>query len=222
MGGLNSLIPRLAVCVAPGQRLTAFAHKTREILLSGFSKHAALGASKRSENHLVDHLSRDLDRVRDRRDALAFKRDAIASDVSTLTSQIAELETRIAKEKDRRERERAGDEIEEIKKRLEETATAFASTTATLRDATEAAATLVPEARELNGFLSSVETEVNTVIVSLLHELQRQTEAVSQGHAALCLPASVNEAPQQSKNDEGIGSCPGSGKNSKKALATLA
>ena len=74
MGGLNSLIPRLAVHIAPGQR----------------------GANKRSENDLVDHLSRDLDRARDRRDALAFKRDAIASDVTTLTTQIAELETRLA------------------------------------------------------------------------------------------------------------------------------
>jgi chromosome segregation ATPase len=184
MGGLNSLIPRLAVRIAPGQH----------------------GANKRSEKDAVEHLSRDLDRARDRRDALAFKRDAIASDVTTLTSQIAELETRIAEEKDRRERERAGNAIEEIKKRLEETATAFAPALASLCNATEAAATLVPEARGLNGFLSSVATEVDTVIVSLLRELRRQTEAVSQGHAALDLPASASEAPQQSKNGDGIGS----------------
>ena len=182
MGGLNSLIPRLAVHIAPGQR----------------------GANKRSENDLVDHLSRDLDRARDRRDALAFKRDAIASDVTTLTTQIAELETRLAEEKARLERERVGGEIEEIKKRLEEAATAFAPAIARLCDATEAAATLVPGARELCGFLSSVATEVDTVIVSLSHELQRQTEAVSRGHAALDLPASVSEVPQPSKNDEGI------------------
>jgi hypothetical protein len=151
---------------------------------------------------LVDNLSRDRDRARDKRDALAFRRDAIASDVTTLTTQIAELETRLAEEKDRRERECVGDEIEGIKKRLKDTATAFASVIAGLCDATVAAAAVVPEARELNSFLLSIAAEVDIVIDSLLRELQRQEEAVSPGHAALDLPQSVNEAPQPPKNDD--------------------
>ena len=84
MGGLRFLISRLAVRDAAGQR----------------------GANKVSKKDLMGNLSRDLDRARDERDALAFKRDAIASNVTTLTTQIAELETRIAEENDRRERER--------------------------------------------------------------------------------------------------------------------
>jgi hypothetical protein len=151
---------------------------------------------------LVDNLSRDLDRARDKRDALTFKRDAIASDVTTLTTQIAELETRLAEEKDRRERERAADEIEGIQRRLKDTARAFAPVIAGLCDATEAAAAVVPEARELNSFLLSVATEVDIVVESLLRELQRRAEAVSAGHAALELPQSVNEAPQPPKNDD--------------------
>ena len=184
MGGLRFLISRLAVRDAAGQR----------------------GANEVSKKDLMGNLSRDLDRARDKRDALAFKRDAIASNVTTLTTQIAELETRIAEEKDRRERERVAGEIEGIKKRFEDTAAAFVLAIARFCDATEAAATLVPEARELNSFLLSVTTEVDIAIVSLSRELQRQTEAVSEGHAALDLPRSVNEAPQPSKNDEGIGS----------------
>ena len=151
---------------------------------------------------LMDNLSRDLDRARDKRNAVAFKRDALASDVTTLTAQIAELEARLSEEKDRRERERLGGEIEGIKKRLKDTATAFASGIAGLCDATEAAAAVVPEARELNSFLLSVATEVEIVIDSLLRELQRQTEAVRAGHAALGLPQSVIEAPELPKNDD--------------------
>jgi len=184
MGGLSFLISKLAVRGAAGQ----------------------CGANERSKKDLMGNLSRDLDRVRDKRDVLAFKRDAIASDVTTLTTQIAELETRIAQEKDRRERERVAGEIEGIKKRFEDTATAFRLAIAGFCDATEAAATLVPEARELNSFLLSVTTEVDIAIDSLSRELQRQTEAVSEGHAALDLPRSVNDAPPPSKNDEGIGS----------------
>jgi outer membrane murein-binding lipoprotein Lpp len=151
---------------------------------------------------LMDNLSRDLDRARDKRNALAFKRDALASDVTTLTAHIAELEARLSEEKDRRERERVGGEIERIKKRLNDTATAFVPAIAGLCDATEAATAVVPEARELNSFLLSVATEVDLVIDSLLRELQRQTEAVRAGHAALDLPQSVIEAPELPKNDD--------------------
>jgi outer membrane murein-binding lipoprotein Lpp len=149
---------------------------------------------------LMDNLSRALDRARDKRNALVFKRDALASDVTTLSAQIAELEARLSEEKDRRERERVGSELERIKKRLKDAATAFAPGITGLCDATEAATAIVPEARELNSFLLSVATEVDLVIDSLLRELQRQTEALRAGHAALDLPQSVIEAPEPPKN----------------------
>jgi hypothetical protein len=186
MGGLSFLIPRLAVRGAVGQR----------------------EANEPPKKDLMGYLSRDLDRVREKRDALAFKREAIASDVTTLTTQIAELETRIAKEKDRRERERVAGEIEGIKKRLKDTATTFTLAIAGFCEAAEAAATLVPEARELNSFLLSVTAGVDITIDSLSRELQRQMEAVSEGRAALDLQRPVGDAPQPSKNDEGIGSAP--------------
>jgi hypothetical protein len=151
---------------------------------------------------LMDNLGRDLDRARDKRNALAFKRDALASDVTTLNAQIAELEARLSEEKDRRERERVGGEIEGIKKRLKDTATVFAPGIAGLCEATEAAAAVVPEARELNSFLLSVATEVDIVIDSLLRELQRQTDALRAGHATLDLPQSLNEAPEPPKNND--------------------
>jgi len=149
---------------------------------------------------LIDNLGRDLDRARDRRNALASKRDAFASDVTTLDAQIAELEARLSEEKDRRERERVEGEIEAIKKRVKDAATAFAPGIAGLCDATEAAGAVVPEARELNSFLLSVAAEVDIVIDSLLRELQRQTEAVCGGHAAL--PQSLNAASEPPKNND--------------------
>ena len=63
------------------------------------------------KNDLVDNLSRDLDRARG-------KRDALASDVTTLTAQIAEIEARLDEEKNRRERDRVIGQIEAIKKRI--------------------------------------------------------------------------------------------------------
>jgi outer membrane murein-binding lipoprotein Lpp len=151
---------------------------------------------------LMDNLNRNLDRAREKRNALVFKRDALASDVTTLSAQIAELEARLSEEKDRRERERVASELERIKKRLKDAATAFAPGIAGLCNATEAAAAVVPEARELNSFLLSVATEVDIVIDSLLRELQRQTEAVNAGQAALGLPQSVIEVPQPPKNND--------------------
>jgi hypothetical protein len=150
---------------------------------------------------LMDNLTRDLDRARDKRNALAFKRDALASDVTTLSAHIAELEARLSEEKDRRERELGG-EIEGIKKRLKDTATAFAPVIAGLCDATEAAAAVAPEARELNSFLLSVATEVDIVIEYLLRELQRQTEALRTGNTVLDLPESVIEAPELPKKND--------------------
>ena len=150
---------------------------------------------------LIDNLGRDLDRARDRRNALASKRDAFASDVTALDAQIAELEARLSEEKDRRERERVEGEIEGIKKRVKDAATAFAPGIAGLCNATEAAGAVVPEARELNSFLLSVAAEVDIVIDSLLRELQRQTEALGAGHTGRGLPQSVIEVPEPPKND---------------------
>ena len=151
---------------------------------------------------LMDNLSRDLDRARGKRNALAFKRDALASDVTTLSAHIAELEARLSEEKDRRERERIGGEIEGIKKRLKDTATAFAPVIAGLCDATEAAAAVAPEARELNRYLLAVGTEVDTVIDFLLRELERQAAAVRAGQATPDLPQSASKAPRGTKNND--------------------
>ena len=146
------------------------------------------------ENDLVDNLSRDLDRARG-------KRDALASDVTTLTAQIAEIEARLSEEKKRRERNHVLGEIEAIKKRIIQAAGAFAPVVGELCEATERAAAVVPEARELNNFLSSVATEVETVVDPLLRELDRRADAVRVGHAALDLPCLANEAPTELPKD---------------------
>jgi hypothetical protein len=146
------------------------------------------------ENDSVDNLSRDLDRVRG-------KRDALASDVTTLTAQIAEIEARLAEEKKRRERNHVLGEIEAIKKRIIRAASAFAPVVGELCEATEMAAAVVPEARELNSFLSSVATEVETVVGPLLRELDRRADAVRVDHAALDLPWLANEAPTELPKD---------------------
>jgi hypothetical protein len=146
------------------------------------------------KNDLVDNLSRNLDRARG-------KRDALASDVTTLTAQIAEIEARLSEEKNRRERDRVLGEIEAIKKRIKQAASAFAPVIGELCEATEMAAALVPEARELDGFLLSVATEVDTVIDPLLRELDRRADAVRVGHAALDLPCLANEAPTELPKD---------------------
>src|SRR5260370_11681456 len=70
------------------------------------------------KNNLVDNLSRNLDRARG-------KRDALASDVTTLTAQIAEIEARLIEEKKRRERQPVFSGNQAIKKRIIPTASAF-------------------------------------------------------------------------------------------------
>jgi chromosome segregation ATPase len=150
------------------------------------------------ENDLVDTLSRDLGRARG-------KRDALASDVSTLTAQIAEIEARLSEEKERRERNHVLGEIEAIKKRITQTGKAFTPVIRELYEATEMAAVVVPEARELNNFLSSVATEVEAVIDPLLRELDRRADAVRVGHAALDLPRLANEAPTELPRDNNDG-----------------
>jgi hypothetical protein len=146
------------------------------------------------KNSLADNLGRELDRARG-------KRDALASDVTKLTAQIAELETRLSEQNDRRERERVVGEIEGMKKRLKDTAKTFAPVLGGLCDATQTAAAVVPEARELNSYLLAVGTEVDTVIDLLLHELERQAEAVRAGQAAPNLPQPANAAKTLKNND---------------------
>jgi hypothetical protein len=158
------------------------------------------GCSTRSKkmlgkNDLVDNLSRDLDRARG-------KRDALASDVTTLTAQIAEIEARLSEEKHRRELDRVLGEIEAIKKRIKQTASTFAPVIDELCEATEMAAAVVPEARELNSFLISVATEVDAVIDPLLRELDRRADAVRVGNAALDLPYLADESPVELPKDD--------------------
>jgi outer membrane murein-binding lipoprotein Lpp len=145
-------------------------------------------------NDLVSNLSRDLDRARG-------KRDALASDVTTLTAQIAEIEARLSEEKNRRECDRVLRDIEAIKKRIKQTAGAVAPVIGELCEATEMAAAVVPEARELNSFLLSVAIEVDTLIDPLLRELDRRADAVRVGHAALDLPSLANEASTELPKD---------------------
>ncbi|MBR0695611.1 hypothetical protein [Bradyrhizobium lablabi] len=146
------------------------------------------------ENDLVDTLSRELDRARG-------KRDALASDVTTLTAQITEIEARLSEEKDRRERNHVLGDIEAVKKRIMQPAKAFTPVIGELCQATEMAAAVIPEARELNNFLSSVATEVEAAIDSLLRELDRRADAVRVRHAALDLSCLANEAPTELPND---------------------
>jgi hypothetical protein len=146
------------------------------------------------KNDLVANLSRNLDRARG-------KRDALATDVTTLTAQIAKIEVRLSEEKNRQERDRVLGEIEEIKKRIKQAAGAFTPVIGELCEATEMAAAVVPEARELNSFLLSVATEVDTVIGPLLLELDRCADAARAAHAALDLPCLANERPTEAAKD---------------------
>ena len=146
------------------------------------------------KDDLVDNLSRNLDRARGRRDALA-------SEVTTLTAQIAEIETRLSEEKNRRERDRAVGEIEAIKKRLSQAISEFAPAIGELCEATKMAAAVLPEARELNSFLLSVANEVDSVVASLLHEMDQRVDEVRVGHAALDLPCSADGAPVEPPKD---------------------
>jgi hypothetical protein len=147
------------------------------------------------KNDLVDNLSRDLDRARG-------KRDALASDLTTLTAQITEIEARLSEEKIQRERDRVIGQIEAIKKRIKQTTSAFAPVIRGLCEATEIAAAIVPEARALNSFLISVATEVDAVIDPLLRELDRRADAVRVGHAALDLPCLADESPIELPKDD--------------------
>ena len=142
------------------------------------------------KSDLIDSLSRDLARARN-------KRDALASDVTTLTAQIAELEARLSAERDRRERERTVSEMEGIKKRVRDQYLAFAPVIAGIRGATEMAVAIVPEGHAFNDLLPMIATEVANSIDGLLGDLDRRIELLRASHAAPELPQSP-ELPQNS------------------------
>jgi predicted nucleic acid-binding Zn-ribbon protein len=145
------------------------------------------------KDDVLDSLTRDLCRARD-------KREALTSDVTVLTAQITELEARFSEEKDRRDREHLGIEIEEVKGRLEETAHKAAPLIAKLADETGRAAAIVPEAREVQRFLTEVAAEVESVIGSLLRQLQCQAEEVRAAQATPSVARPLNSAPEPPKN----------------------
>jgi len=130
---------------------------------------------------LVDSLNRDLACARN-------KRDVLASSVTTLTAQIAELEVRLSAETERLQRERAASEIVGIKKRVRDRSSAFSTAIAGIRNATESAEIIVPEARELNELLDVIAVEVAKAIDGLLSELDLRIEAVRAGNVASELP----------------------------------
>ena len=139
------------------------------------------------KRELVDTLSRDLARARN-------KRETLASSVTTLTTQIGELEVRLSAENERLERERAASRIERIKKDVTDRYLAFVPIIAGIRDATEVAATIVPEAHKINESLGEVATEVAKAIDGLSVELDRRIEAARAGKAALELPQSLTRS----------------------------
>ncbi len=123
---------------------------------------------------MVDDLSRDLDRAK-------AKRDALASDVTTLTAEIAALETRLSEERDRRERARVAAEIEDIAQRLADATRTFAPAVAGLADAAAAARTVIAKAGEFSGFLALFADEVRDELDSLMAELRRCAETARVG-----------------------------------------
>jgi hypothetical protein len=142
------------------------------------------------KRNLVDSLSRDLARARN-------KRDTLATSISTLTARIVDLEARVSAEAERRDRERAASEILGIKTRVRDRSLTFAAGVAGIRNATEVAETIVPEASELNDLLDVIATEVAKAIDGLLCELDLRIEAVRAGNAPPEPPlTSSAESPQ--------------------------
>ena len=141
-----------------------------------------------------DLVDRDLDRARD-------KRDALASGVATLTAQIAELEARLSAETERRKRERAASEIEGVKKQVRDRHLQFASVIAGLRDATEMAVSIVPETREFNELLEVIASEVAKAIDGLSGDLDQRIGAL---RAGLEMPQSLNRSPELTQNNDRV------------------
>jgi hypothetical protein len=148
------------------------------------------------KSDLVDDLSCNLFRARN-------KRAALASDIITLTAEIAVLEASLSTERDRRERECAASEIERIKKQANDQYLAFVPTIAGIRGATEMAAAIVPKARELDELLLAITTEVGNAIGDLLSDLDRRIEALRVGQVASELPQFFKKSEARRKaNDE--------------------
>src|SRR5215468_7999290 len=139
------------------------------------------------KSDLLDSLNRELARTRD-------KCDACASEVTTLTAEIAVLEARISAENDRRERERVVTEIDMIKKRMKVQYLALVPVIAGMREATQIAANLVPEARELDEILVVIASEVGNAIDGVLADLDGRIQALGAGPAAPELPQSATES----------------------------
>jgi hypothetical protein len=148
------------------------------------------------KSDLMDSLSRDLSRTRD-------KRDVLASHVTTLTAQIAELEARLSAENDRRERDRVVGEIEGIKERLRDFYLAFAHAIAGMRDASVSARTIVPEAPELSDLLIGIATEVANTVDNLLGDLDRRIEAL-RASQAVQLPQSLTGSSQLPQHSDRV------------------
>src|SRR5262249_8617232 len=145
---------------------------------------------------LVEILSRDLARARNKRDAFRF-------DIITLTAEIAVLEASLLTENDRRQRERAAGEIERIKKQVTDQYLAFVPTIAGVRGATGMAAVIVPKARELDELLLAIATEVGNAIGGLWGLLDRRIEALRGGQTSPELAQSFKESQARRKaNDE--------------------
>jgi hypothetical protein len=123
------------------------------------------------KSDLVDDLSRDLSRARD-------KRDALASDVTTLSAQISELEARLSAENDRRERERVEGEIEGLKERLKDFYLMFAKAVVGMRDVSVSARAIVPEAPDLSDLLIRFAAEVANTVDNLMGDLDRRMETL--------------------------------------------
>jgi chromosome segregation ATPase len=125
---------------------------------------------------LLETLSRDLGRARKRR-------DGITSEIAALTAQIAELEVQLSAENDRRERERAASEIGDIKRYLRDLYLAFTPAIAGMREATERAAAIVPEAHQFTDFLQIMAAEVTKATDALLDDLDGRIGALHVGFA---------------------------------------
>jgi hypothetical protein len=144
---------------------------------------------------LLEILSRDLARARRRRDTLT-------SDAAALSIQIDDLEAQLATENDRRERERAANGIEDIKKNLRDLYLAFAPAIAGIRDATEKAATIVPDAREFTDLLEIIAAEVAKATDGLISDLDGRIDALRAGVAtAETLESPGSAAELQQDND---------------------
>ncbi len=144
---------------------------------------------------LLETLSRDLGRAR-------RKRNVLTSEITALTAQIADLEAQLSAENDRRERERAANEIGDIKKHLTDLYLAFALAIAGIREGSEKAAAIIPEAREFTELLQIIAVEVTKATESLLGDLDGRIDALRTGIATPeQLQSSGDSADLQQDND---------------------